>query len=259
MNLFDDIINRRAQKKALAAFTAALDALGYPYELLNGSMGEAELMDYYEGAVRACKAEGRFPVIAVNEPALFELIAQSRGAGFDIAAALAAKKPDGESVFASRLKQCELPEEELEEGAEPGLSDFVSECFTALNAFSLPYTEFSKSFRTCALIRLPTTKPHEAAIYLPFGNWNDCPAPLEMAAMLKSWGEKYGAIPAVLAGDALEVLLPAPLDESALREAAGELIAFSGAAHPPLDEGSTAFSDFCSSLEGKRVWHFWWD
>ena len=260
MNLFDDIINKRAKLKAEQAFTDALDRLGYPYELLGGGLNEQELLLKYKAELERASIEGYFPVLAPYEPDLFKLIA---GGIADVSGASEAFEPTGgEQLFSKRFSENALAAEDradFDEDEEALASKLIGENFSALNAFSLLYTEFTHSFRMSALIKLPTDKPWEAALLLPFGGWNECPAPHDMAAMLKVWHEKYGALPAVFSGDALEIYLPRPLDGSSAQSAAKEIIAFSGCSHPFINEETKAFDAFCSSLIGKSVLHFWWD
>jgi hypothetical protein len=219
MNLFDDIYNKRAKKKAEDEFAAALDALGYPYRLLEGSIDERGILELYASELEKGGQEGYFPVLAPYERILFELIERSRAEGIDA-------------------------------------SDLPSGGFSALESFSLLFTEFTKSFRMCALIMLNAAKPWETALLLPFGGRGDCPAPREMAAMLKKWHDSFGAVPAVLSSEALEIYLPRPLTERALRVAAGEIAAFSGLGYDGSDE---ALSRFIEETRNKCVWHFSWE
>ena len=94
MNLFDDIYNKRAKKKAEDEFAAALDALGYPYRLLEGSIDERGILELYASALEKGGQEGYFPVLAPYERILFELIERSRAEGID-----ASGLPSGAEVF----------------------------------------------------------------------------------------------------------------------------------------------------------------
>jgi|GEM_PF-6220127 len=239
MNLFDDIYNKRAKKKAEDEFTACLDALGYPYRLLEGGMNERGIIELYASELEKGDQEGYFPVLAPYERILFELIERNRAEGVD-----SSELPSGAEAFAKRHEKYSLCGESRANGG-----------FSALESFSLLFTEFTKSFRMCALILLPTDNPWEAAFLLPFGGSGNCPAPREMAAMLKLWNEKYGAVPAVFSGEALEIYLPHPLKDTQLREAAGEIAAFSG---HNCDESDEAVSRFIAAARDKCVWRFSW-
>lgn len=239
MNLFDDIYNKRAKKKAEDEFAACLDALGYPYRLLEGGMDERGIIELYASELEKGDQEGYFPVLAPYERILFELIERNRAEGVDTS-----ELPNGAEAFAKRLEKYSLGGESCANGG-----------FSAFESFSLLFTEFTKSFRMCALILLPTDKPWEAAFLLPFGGSGNCPAPREMAAMLKLWNEKYGAVPAVFSGEALEIYLPHPLKDTQLREAAGEIAAFLGHIH---DGSNEALSRFITEARDKCVWRFSW-
>lgn len=239
MNLFDDIYNKRAKKKAEDEFAACLDALGYPYRLLEGGMNERGIIALYASELEKGGQEGYFPVLAPYERILFELIERNGAEGI-----AASNFPSGAEAFAKRLEKYSLGSESCANGG-----------FSALESFSLLFTEFTKSFRMCALILLPMDKPWEAVLLLPFGGSGNCPAPREMAAMLKLWNEKYGAVPAVFSGEALEIYLPHPLKDTELREAAGEIAAFSGLGY---DESDEALSQFIEEARDKCVWRFSW-
>lgn len=238
MNLFDDIYNKRAKKKAEDEFAAALDALGYPCRLLDG-MDERGIIELYASELEKGGKEGYFPVLAPYERILFELIERNRAEGVDTS-----ELPSGAEAFAKRLEKYSLGGESCANGG-----------FSAFESFSLLFTEFTKSFRMCALILLPTDKPWEAAFLLPFGGSGNCPAPREMAAMLKKWHDSFGAVPAVFSGKALEIYLPHPLKDTQLREAAGEIAAFSG---HNCDESDEAILRFIAAAREKCVWRFSW-
>lgn len=66
----------------------------------------------------------------------------------------------------------------------------------------------TRKTRPLLLAQIPVEHPWEVFAYLPFGNWNDCPDTPELMAVVKRWYERYGAVPAALSGDMLELLLP---------------------------------------------------
>ena len=48
-------------------------------------------------------------------------------------------------------------------------------------------------------------------VYVPFGNWNDCPDTETLMVVCKYWYEKYGAVPAVITSDQLECYVKTPV------------------------------------------------
>ena len=68
--------------------------------------------------------------------------------------------------------------------------------------------------------------PWEVFAYLPFGGWNECPDTPELMAVTKYWFEQYGARPAVITHDVLELTVPAPVPKERAMELAQEQYAF---------------------------------
>lgn len=107
------------------------------------------------------------------------------------------------------------------------------------------------------LLKLPTKNPWEAVIYIPFGGFNECPAPNEMAAILKYWYEKFGAVPAVITFDMLDVWLPEPISADDAKKTAAEQIIFDIDMMEALMMGS--MQSFEKALTEAKIWSFWWD
>ena len=55
-----------------------------------------------------------------------------------------------------------------------------------------------------AIVRIPTTESHTIPVYLDWGSWNDVPSPLEIVAVSRYWGERYGARLIAIGSDKLE-------------------------------------------------------
>ena len=108
------------------------------------------------------------------------------------------------------------------------------------------------------LLEVPTDKPWEVVVYVPFGGWNECPAPDDMAAICKYWYEKYMAVPAVITHDTLEFILPEPISKDEAMEVAQEHYAF---CNDRLDQctQSGTLGEVADSLWQSKVWFFWWD
>ena len=105
------------------------------------------------------------------------------------------------------------------------------------------------------LARIPVTEPWKIFAYLPFGNWNDCPANPELMAISKYWYEEYGAVPGTFTSDQLEYELPAPVPEDKAMEAAIQQYAFC----PDMDQNCNGIGSLADTLHQSRIWYFWWD
>lgn len=105
------------------------------------------------------------------------------------------------------------------------------------------------------LAKIPVKNPWEIFAYLPFGNWNDCPDTAELMAVTKCWFEQYGAVPAVMSHDELELLLPAPIAKEKARDVAVEMYGFC----PDMDQNFDEIGALADSLWQSTVWYFWWD
>lgn len=105
------------------------------------------------------------------------------------------------------------------------------------------------------LAKIPVKNPWEIFAYLPFGNWNDCPDTPELMAVSKYWFEQYGAVPAVMSHDELELLLPAPIDKEKAMDVAVEMYGFC----PDMDQNFDEIGALADSLWQSTVWYFWWD
>lgn len=105
------------------------------------------------------------------------------------------------------------------------------------------------------LAKIPVKNPWEIFAYLPFGNWNDCPDTPELMAVSKYWFEQYGAVPAVMSHDELELLLPAPVAREKAMDVAVEMYGFC----PDMDQNFDEIGALADSLWQSTVWYFWWD
>lgn len=76
------------------------------------------------------------------------------------------------------------------------------------------------------LAKIPVRTHWEIFVYLPFGNWNECPDTPELMAVAKYWFEQHGAVPAAVSHDELEFDLPVPISEENAMETALEQYGF---------------------------------
>lgn len=105
------------------------------------------------------------------------------------------------------------------------------------------------------LVRIPTDKPWEAAAWIPFCGWNNCPTVNDMVKICRFWYEGYNAAPAFISGDIMTFWLDAPVsDKQTAREISHQYAAF-------CDEflGMEGFDHVTADIMTSNVWTFWWD
>ena len=126
----------------------------------------------------------------------------------------------------------------------------------ALNTFIVPDKPGSEK-ESLILLKVPAKQPWEVFAWLPFGGWNECPDTEDMMAVCRYWYEEYGAIPAVITHDELQMYVTSPPDtqEKAL-SLAEEHYAFCNDA---VDQGAGSIKALAGLLQDSAVWYFWWD
>lgn len=125
------------------------------------------------------------------------------------------------------------------------------------NGFASPYP-YGESGRTKAgIVTLPCENPWEVCAVRPFGNWNEVPDDATVTAVIKSWYERFGALPACLTQDVMEFWLDRPVtDPQAACDLALEHYAFCPDA---VDQGAESFQALAQQILNAHVWSFWWD
>ena len=126
------------------------------------------------------------------------------------------------------------------------------------NRFSCYWDSGTDMTHPLILAKIPVKNPWEIFVYLPFGNWNDCPDTPELMAAAKYWFEQYGAVPAAMSHDELEFLLPAPVHKEKAMDAAVELYGF---CPDVIDQGpeDATVGALADVLRQSTVWYLWWD
>lgn len=106
------------------------------------------------------------------------------------------------------------------------------------------------------LAEIPVKNPWEVFAYVPFGGWNECPDTLELMAVTKYWYEKYGAVPAVITHDVLEMRVEETVGEDLAMPLALEMYGF---CPDIVDQGCEVVGVLAAELLKSRTWYFWWD
>ncbi|HXT87788.1 MAG TPA: DUF4253 domain-containing protein [Trebonia sp.] len=122
-----------------------------------------------------------------------------------------------------------------------------------LDRLTLPYQDGS------ALALVPASAGWQVPALLGFGGWNSCPEPAVHAAVLKYWGERYGAELASLTGDGLELdIARPPHTQAGALELAWEYAEYCADGVDGLYEADT-LAQLAASLIDADVVHLWWD
>lgn len=108
------------------------------------------------------------------------------------------------------------------------------------------------------LAEIPVKDPWEVFAWLPFGGWNECPAPEEHMAVAKYWFAKFGAVPALMTPDVLEYTIPFGTSVPSWQalDLALEQYAY---CNDIVDQGVGTVGRLADGLMKSHNWYFWWD
>jgi len=107
------------------------------------------------------------------------------------------------------------------------------------------------------LALLPVRAPYEVPALLPFGDWNACPTNDRHVAFLRHWQEEFGAEPAVMTHDVLELRIARPIDDPVVaKRVALQHFAY---ASEVVTQGAGTLRLRAQELLGAESWTFWWD
>jgi hypothetical protein len=108
-----------------------------------------------------------------------------------------------------------------------------------------------------AIALVPTRESADAAAWLGFGAYNDCPTPAVHVALFRRWHARFGAEVYGLSGSVAELLVSRPPTD---REAALALAEEHGAyAYDLVAQGTESIEALAATRLGARSWYFWWD
>ncbi len=232
MGLFDWLKPKKKENPAIPESRFRRRNLPFPYEKLPDDA------DYLSAWKNADRSRG-VPILIRMDPALMDMLeAQTTADG---------PLPDIDAFLAPGVldlmenEECAFYRGQPDDTA-PGVTDFQSFKFGPY-AVSLAY--------------VPVTEPWQVFRHIPIGGWNECPEAETIMAFCKKMYEQFGAAPAAVSDDALE-LVPArrPDAEEAYR-LAQEMFAF---CPDIVCQGDTpSIHALADSLTKSDVWYFWWD
>ena len=231
------------------ALSVQLERLGVEYALIDPVPPDEAVVALFRQELEKGKAGGYTPVLLVDNGFLSDHLKMMLDEGYSVKDELEKPLPNAESFLSERLDGFE----DLLRADTGGADELMlapSYVFSGTAGAS-----FFGEQMDVLLVKLPTDKPWEAALYLPFGGWNYCPAPLEMASVLKLWYESYGAVPAMISHDTLDMCLASPIPSDRAESAALQQIAFD----EDLLMTGVSVSGLAKLLEASDIWSFWWD
>lgn len=104
---------------------------------------------------------------------------------------------------------------------------------------------------------IPTSVCWQVPGHLRFGSFNECPSPVEHAALMKFWLEQFGAEVVGITYDTVEMMVRRPPTDKigALRLAKQQYLYCSDI----VDQGTGTLEALAATLLGASAWFFWWD
>jgi hypothetical protein len=187
--------------------------------------------------------------------------AESREAVFKEALSI-----DLEAFFEGQIRQFleDMEEEEFEEDEEevdgeelikvdPTSLDIARKTSTRLVAID----GISAAKHThVGIVAIPCSAPWEVLTIRPFA-WQEPLSDAVLTATLKSWYERFGALPIGVLTDVLELWLPKPItDPHAASTTALEMFAI---CPDIVDQGTDTVQALAQELLNANIWFLWWD
>lgn len=230
--------------------------IGYPYQILDNNMTLEEVKDVYCRALKRGKEKGFTPVIVTADDMLDEYF-NFCDDKYNAEDALQ-KIGDGREFLNGVME--EMAEYDDVIVSDEFSVDLIGEMADgeAIDQFTSVIDFMDGSLLSCALVEVPTDKPWEVVVCIPFGGWNECPAPEDMASVCKYWYEQYGAYPAVITHDTLEFYVEKPVAKEKAMELAKEHFLFCS---DRVYQGTRncTIGEVADCLWQSDIWYFWWD
>ena len=253
---------------------AFIDYLGCKCTYFPESDDDAPIIKAYNEARSRGKKEGFLPVIVTIDDTLWEcLIFNSDEENGDKEYIF---NPDKVAEYRKNMLEAELKDgkelasgylqerrEEYEEDYGVDLDEIMGEMdldggeydeengFASIWGYGSPGTTVP-----LVLAEIPVQNPWEIFAYVPFGAWNECPDTPELMAITKYWYEQYGAVPAVITHDVLEMSVDETVKEEKAMQLALEMYGF---CPDIVDQGCEEVGVLAATLVKSKTWYFWWD
>ena len=232
--------------------------IGCDYAEISGDYKKELIFNLYVSELKKGQEEGYTPVITAAGSTLHEIIelnSEEYPAFEDYRTVILNNSFDnGIDVLNERFRELEQNMAEAED------YDIYGEYTGKINPcnyfLSIDKSDLN-SDETLVLFRIPVKEPWKVFAWIPFGGWNECPDPVDMIAVCKYWYEKFGAFPAIIKSDILEMYVPEPVNniETAFDVAKEQY----GFCNDTVDQGTGTIKSLAETLVDSKIWCFWWD
>lgn len=255
MTILDSLLHpKRAQDIPDPSAAKQLgELLGCAWELVDRNLNADQITALWLRELESGTQQGYHPMLVAADDLLLETVSDTfdENGGFDAyrAALLNAPCNHGHDILYDPENRIEFPDSDTDHS---GSYRGSLQLDTLLN---VQRSELRRG-EVLMLLRIPVSDPCRVFAYLPFGGWNECPEADDLIAVCREWQKRYGAVPAMLSHDILQMYVPQPLtDADEALKLAAEMFAFCG----DLSQGIGTDRLLAKSLVGSRFWYFWWD
>lgn len=267
MSIFSKIFGKsKDEPEDLPDHTSEIkEYLGCECESVDPGLDADGIMKLYLNAYEEGKASGFTPVIVVGDGVIIDALDIGTAGIADVEKSRCELLERDHSEGGALLKKAFHMNMEgyLQYDSDSSLEKLYGE-YTGRQApeerfhISYNYTHGSKRKRErLILTKIPTNKPWEVFAWIPFGGWNDCPDAEDMMSVCKYWYEEYGAVPAVISYDTLEMYLSKPVtSEDKSMKIAEEQYGFCA---DIIEQGTGTIKALAETIVNSNVWFFWWD
>lgn len=230
---------------------------GCDWERVNPTLNAVQVTALYRDALCEGELVGFHPLLVVTSRALLDTLQANfkHNAGVEAyrERLLMEECADGEEFLRKRMKQV-MPED-----AE--LADELTGSFDEIAAPQMQLAAVGAKERRpdeeLILLKLPLTRPWRCFAYLPAGNRHACPNAVGLMSVCRLWYEQYGAVPAMLSKNELQLYVAKPLTR---RTQAMELAAAQYAfCSDIVDRCTETLGALAGMLTDAAYWYFWWE
>ncbi len=243
-------------KKQIDFSKEIAELINCEYEILDLNLSAEDITKLYIQEYHKLNQEGYTPIIVVTNGKLLEAIEcnyeEYGGAEQFRDKILSIDCSKGEDILKDRFKG--YMESYTEFNGED--TDIYGEFDDNVKANST-FSSSNSNDETLLLVKFPTANPWEIFAWIPFGGWNDCPDEESLMSVCKYWYDLYGAVPAVITSDVLQMYIPEPIkDKTVALKIAEEQYGFCS---DIVEQGTDTIKSLASTLINSHIWYFWWD
>jgi hypothetical protein len=259
MSFLNSIFGRRSQpapEPDPAIACAVAELAGCDWETVDPALDARGVTEYYVNALHEGRMVGFHPVLVAASPTLLETLALNCEDNAGLTAyrgrLLTESADDGREILRRRLDDLIAPGEDI-----PDLYGAFDEEAVPPDTFASVGCGERRPDESLILLKLPVSEPWRSFAYLPVGNWNECPSASEMMAVCRYWHEKFGAFPAMISSDVLQLYVPVPVTlRTEAMQLAEEHYAF---CNDIVEQGTGTIGNLAGLLTDSNIWYFWWD